>query len=388
MTRACAILAVYNEVDILREAVEKLIAQEIDVYLIDNMSSDGTADCVAHLVGSGLIDIEQVRFEENGREVYDWTALLRRKEAVSRLLDHDWFLHVDADEIHYAPWPGVSLREGIERVDAAGYNLINFKLFSFRLSADTLIDGDFESAMTLYSATERFNQRQVKAWKAHPAVNIAALGGHHIVVPDARVYPTRFIHKHYPVRSLEHGRRKILAERKARFSTAERQRGWHVQYDHLGDVDAKDVYWDAAELSAYVHADECLALLSESSAVLRGADRTQRRRRPRRWPLRQRLAGPHGRRRGGRGAWPATAGRGAPDRADAVAAGSAPDRRQRRRCGLAARAGRLIRAHALPGRRPAAVRAARAAALQLTRINRTRPPARWRSACGWPADRG
>lgn len=78
-------------------------------------------------------------------------------------MHHDWFLHVDADEVRYAPWPGLSLREGIGRVDAAGYNLINFKLFNFRLTEGTVIGSDFESSMPMYSGAERFNQRQVKA---------------------------------------------------------------------------------------------------------------------------------------------------------------------------------------------------------------------------------
>jgi hypothetical protein len=269
MQRACAIMAVYNEADIVREAVDKLIAQGVDVYLIDNASTDGTAERVADRVGRGLVDIETARFCENGREVYDWTALLKLKEALSRRLGYDWYLHVDADEIRYAPWPGVSLREGLDRVDAAGYNLVNFKLFNFRLTEATVVDpSDVESSMTLYSGTERYNQRQVKAWKADPAVDIAVLGGHHIQVPKPRVYPIRFIHKHYPVRSLAHGRRKILAERKARFSEAEKARGWHVQYDHLAEVDPKDVFWDPATLTPFDFERESHALFVESSQVL------------------------------------------------------------------------------------------------------------------------
>jgi hypothetical protein len=271
MTRSCALMAVYNEADVVREAVTKLIAQGVDVYLVDNASTDGTAGRVADLVGRGLVDIETVRFLEDGREVYDWTALLRQKEQLSRRLGYDWYLHVDADEIRHAPWPGVSLAEGIARVDAAGYQLINFKLFNFRLTEATVVGAEVESSMTLYSGSERFNQRQVKAWKSHPEADLASLGGHHVRWPGARVFPTRFIHKHYPVRSLEHGRRKILAERKARFSKAEKARGWHVQYDHLADIDPKDVYWDPALLTGFDFERESHALFVESSGVLAGA---------------------------------------------------------------------------------------------------------------------
>ncbi|HET7795683.1 MAG TPA: glycosyltransferase family 2 protein, partial [Rhizobacter sp.] len=134
MKTACALMAVYNEADVIREAVTKLIAHGVNVYIIDNASTDGTAEVVADLVGRGVVDIETARFYENGREVYDWTALLRMKEQLSRKLGHDWYLHVDADEIRYAPWPELTLREGLDRVDGAGYNLVNFKLYNFRLT--------------------------------------------------------------------------------------------------------------------------------------------------------------------------------------------------------------------------------------------------------------
>jgi hypothetical protein len=268
MISACAILAVYNEADIICEAVNKLISHGVDVYLIDNASTDGTAEQVNDLVGRGLVDIETVRFTENEREVYDWTALLKLKEQVSRRLGYDWYLHADADEVRYPPWPGLSLREGLDRVDKAGYNLVNFKLFNFRLTKETLINGDFETSMRMYTGSERFNQRQVKAWKSSPAVDIACLGGHQIRIPEASVFPTRFILKHYPVRSLEHGQRKILEERKNRFSLAERKRGWHVQYDHLQTVDPADVFWDSEQLVPFNLEHECLNLLAESNAVL------------------------------------------------------------------------------------------------------------------------
>lgn len=260
-------MAAYNEADIIREAISKLIEQGIDVYLIDNASTDGTANRVADLVGNGLIDIERAQYFENGREIYDWTSLLKLKEQVSRRLGYDWYLHVDADEIRYAPWPRCSLLEGVDRVDAAGYNLIDFKLFNFRLTEDAVVGSDFESIITLYTESESFNQRQVRAWKACPEVDIATLGGHQIIVPNARVFPTRFVLKHYPVRSLEHGRRKIITERKARFSQSERQRGWHMQYDHIEAADSRDIFLNSAALTPFDFERESLNLLVESDEV-------------------------------------------------------------------------------------------------------------------------
>jgi hypothetical protein len=267
MIKACAILATYNEADIIEESVHKLIAGGVDVFVIDNGSTDRTAELLAPLVGRGVVDIRTVKFHEDGREIYDWTSILRMKEALSRELAYDWYLHVDADEIRYAPWPHVSLQEGLDRVDSSGYNLVNFKLFNFRLTHDLPASGDYERDMPDYSAGEYFNQYQVKAWKAHPEIDIASFGGHIARRPDARIYPIRFIHKHYPVRSLEHGRRKILQERKQRFSQAEKQRGWHVQYDQMAEVSASDVFWAPDKLARFELHNECIGLLGEGAEV-------------------------------------------------------------------------------------------------------------------------
>jgi hypothetical protein len=265
--RACAILATYNEADIIGESVRKLIAGGVDVFVIDNGSTDRSVEILAPLVGRGVVDIRTVRFHEDGREIYDWTAILRLKETLSRELGFDWYLHVDADEIRYAPWPHLSLREGLDRVDRSGYNLVNFKLFNFRLTEDLAASDDFERDMPEYSAGEYFNQYQVKAWKAHREIDIAGFGGHIARRPDARIFPVRFIHKHYPVRSLAHGRRKILQERKQRFSQAEKQRGWHVQYDQVADVQPQDVFWSRDKLARFDLQSECLALLDEGVDV-------------------------------------------------------------------------------------------------------------------------
>ena len=267
MIKACAILATYNEADIIEESVKKLIAGGVEVFVIDNGSTDRTAEILAPLVGRGVVDIRTVKFHEDGREIYDWTSILRMKETLSKELGFDWFLHVDADEIRYSPWPHLTLCEGLDRVDRSGYNLVNFKLFNFRLTQDIAASGDYERDMPDYSAGEYFNQYQVKAWKAHPDIDIVGYGGHIARRPDAKIYPVRFIHKHYPVRSLEHGRRKILQERKQRFSSAEKQRGWHVQYDQMAEVSPQDVFWVPEKLARFDAQKECLDLLEEGADV-------------------------------------------------------------------------------------------------------------------------
>jgi hypothetical protein len=265
MKTACALLATFNEADIVLETVSKLISSGVEVYVIDNGSTDRTLEILGPLVGRGIVDIRTVKFFEGDREVYNWGALLKMKEDLSRELGFDWYLHVDADEIRYSPWPQLSLREGIDRVDQSGYNLINFKLFNFRLTEDLTSSVDYETDMQNYSAGEYFNQYQVKAWKAHHAVDISANGGHIARRPDGRLFPIRFIHKHFPIRSLDHGRRKILLERKLRFTQSERLRGWHVQYNDAEAVDAQEVFWSKNNLVRFDMQRECMSLLEEGA---------------------------------------------------------------------------------------------------------------------------
>lgn len=267
MKTACALMAVYNEEDIIVETVTKLIRDGVDVFILDNGSTDRSIELLAPFVGKGVVDIQSVRFQEGGREVFALLDILRLKQELSLRLGYDWYLQVDADEIRYSPWPEVSLREGLDRVDCSGYNLVNFKLYNFRLSHDLPASIDYERDMPNYSDGERFNQYQVKAWKAHPEIDILGNGGHIVRRPDPRIYPVRFIHKHYPVRSLEHGKRKILEERKQRFSQSEKQRGWHVQYDQLTHVKAEDIFWPLQKLASFDLRVECFALMQEGAAV-------------------------------------------------------------------------------------------------------------------------
>ena len=270
-TRVCAIMSAYNEADVIHESIQKLIQQEVDVYLLDNGSTDDTVEIANQFLNKGLIKVERCVFTENGKEVYDWTALLKRKEELSRQLDYDWFMHVDADEIRYSPWAHRNLREGIELVDQMGFNLINFRLFNFRLTHEKSADQSIEEAFTHYSAIEQFNRMQVKAWKKSSGIDLVSHAGHLALLPQPKIFPIRFIHKHYPVRSIEQGTRKIIKERLARYSTSDRRKGWHVQYDHMSvdrDQIRQELIWDTRELKQFDTHEITNELFMDASKLL------------------------------------------------------------------------------------------------------------------------
>src|SRR5262249_42534939 len=165
--RVVAILAAYNEADVIGQVVADLIAQGVDVYLLDDGSTDGTVAAVEPLVGRGVLRIEPLTSARaTPPESFDWERILRRKTDVAREIDADWFIHHDADEFRESPWRGVALRDAIQRVDAAGYNAIDFASLDFWPTHDRFRAGDdVRAAFTHYSERAPHDRVQVRAWK-------------------------------------------------------------------------------------------------------------------------------------------------------------------------------------------------------------------------------
>lgn len=236
--RVIALIAAYNEEDVIEQVVGDLIAQGVEVYLIDHASTDRTVEAVAAHLGRGLIKVERYP-EESGSEGEDiaqsawWEGILHRKEQLSRELDADWFIHQDADELRESPWDEVSLRDAISRVDDLGYNAIDFRLLDFVPTLEGFQRGDdLRKAFTHFREPADYNRIQVKCWKKLATkVDLASSGGHDVFFAERRVFPVRFLLRHYPIRSQEHGEKKVLRERLPRYSVSLRARGWHVQYN-------------------------------------------------------------------------------------------------------------------------------------------------------------
>jgi hypothetical protein len=240
--RALAIMPAFNEADVIFHAIGALVSEGVDVYLLDHESTDGTVEAAKPWLGRGLVRIErfpeEAGYPERNRTEMVWRDILRRVGEVSGEVPADWYLFVNADEFREAPWPGVTLADGLREVDALGFNAVNFELLNFRPTPqDAFVDGaDVRDHLRHYEPPQSYDVLQVKAWKAQPAVvDLVHHGGHDVLFADKRVFPVPFLLRHYPIRSAEHGRRKVLAERMARFAAEERAGGWHVQYDHYAD---------------------------------------------------------------------------------------------------------------------------------------------------------
>lgn len=232
---ATAFVTVFNEQDVLESVLDDLAAEGVQSYVLDNWSTDDSWDITRERLGDAVVGAE--RWPPDGPvEHFDLKASLTRIEDVSRELESDWFLKHDADEIRRAPWPDVTLAQGLWMAQSAGYNVVDFTVMNYQP-----VDNGFGREHPLWDYFDHFefgrksgHFRQLKAWRNFgQEITYARSGSHRVTFPGSRVHPYKFELHHYPIRSQEHGIRKVLAERQQRYLPAARARGWHTHYDGI-----------------------------------------------------------------------------------------------------------------------------------------------------------
>jgi hypothetical protein len=226
-------MAAYNEEDIIVQSIRKWTDQGIHVHILENWSTDASYELAKSLESTLPLTVE--RFPRQGPSRYfDWGAILARIEELSREIEADWFVRRGVDEVLMSPWPRLSYKDGLYLVDQAGFNCVDHTLIEFYPVDNGFEDGgDHESYFRHFSfGRDRADFLQIKAWKNYgrPIVSVPS-GGHTVSFEGSRVYPFKFLIKHYPVRSQQHGEKKVFRERKARWNPDERAKGWHVHYD-------------------------------------------------------------------------------------------------------------------------------------------------------------
>jgi glycosyltransferase involved in cell wall biosynthesis len=220
--RVIAVLATYNEASYLDACVSHLNANGVEVYLLDNESTDGTPDLARRYLGHGVIDIDT--FPRAGH--FALREQLRRKEELYATLKADWFMHVDADEIHVARPMEMTLAEAYAKVEAEGYNAVNFMEYTFipvREHPDHEPAHFRETMRWYYPFLPSFPHR-LNAWKKTDArAELEWSGGHVVRFPGLKMWPTSFVMRHYLFMSTEHARRKYEGKR---YAPDELRDGW------------------------------------------------------------------------------------------------------------------------------------------------------------------
>lgn len=228
--RIVAILASYNEGRFMRACLEHYLHHGVEVYLLDNESTDDTVDIAREYLDKNVIAIETI--PRGG--MYQWNKILLRKEAIADENKADWLMHADPDEIRIPPTSRETLAQAFERVDREGYNAINFMEFTFLpvRESDDHDNPDFQQTMRWYYSFAPRHPHRLNAWKRQPrrwpglkpfasellrnrrwgkpSVDLHSTGGHVVDFPGIKPYPVDFKLKHYIVLSLGHAIQKYV----------------------------------------------------------------------------------------------------------------------------------------------------------------------------------
>lgn len=237
------ILACYNEERFLQQCLEHYRDHGVEVYLLDNESTDSSRAIAEEFAEAPVIDIETLPRGEG----FDLSTQLKRKEQIAAKLEVDWIMHADPDEIRQPPPGFATLAEAIQHVDSLGYNAINFQEYTF-IPVKEAPDHDhprFRETMRWYYPFSPRHPHRLNLWKrsqnplmramsvlrrayrarAWPPLlpyDLSSSGGHCVRFAGIKPYPYDFIMKHYLVLSLAHAKAKYVEKT---FSRAELS--WH-----------------------------------------------------------------------------------------------------------------------------------------------------------------
>jgi hypothetical protein len=216
--RAVAILAVRCERPYLSNCLSHLIENGIDFAIVDNGSTDGSTELLRdarfapHLAG-----YQHVPFTG----VFAWEAILLAQQQLLCTIDADWVLLQAPDEVMHSNLPGETLASGIRRLDAQGYDVINFDEFVFLpIDHDYIPDHPGTQPLRHYY----FWQPSMRAWRK--ALNLSNIehGGHELCGADFRLSPETFVNRHYTFRDQTHAFEKYS---RRVYDAKELARGWH-----------------------------------------------------------------------------------------------------------------------------------------------------------------
>ncbi len=234
--RIIALIAVFNERRFIAGCLEHLFAEGVEAYVIDNGSTDETAEIARRYLGHGLVGMESLPRAEH----FSLPRVLARKQELAVTLDADWFIHHDTDEIRTAAEPGHTLAEAIAQADAAGFNAVNFLEFTFTPTIESP-DHDHpryrDTMRWYYPFLPQFPHR-LNAWKRQAGgVNLVAHAGHRVDFPGLRMHPESLHLEHYMFLSPDHAIEKFIETRK--YDPAMIEKGWHRWRSRLTPEDIR-----------------------------------------------------------------------------------------------------------------------------------------------------
>lgn len=220
---------VRNELDILPWTLAAMLNQGVDVYALDNWSTDGTWEWLMEQTYQWQDRLYVERFPDKPSKYFELDPILHRLEQLHAQRRPDWGLVFGADEILEAPG-GVPLATALRATSERGYTAADFMTACFQPVDDGWTPADDPAAYFRYWTLGHY-QINVRAWSAPNDAITFLQGGHDMAFKGRQLCPRRFVIRHYPFRTQAQAERKVFQERKPRYSPAEHAKGWHTHFD-------------------------------------------------------------------------------------------------------------------------------------------------------------
>lgn len=197
--KVLAITFVHNELEFISKAVRYYQNQGCLVYVIDNMSDDGTWEWLQEN------NISSSRCDTDGTFQLDW--LQREMVKVLHNLKPDWFIWFSPDLYHVFE---ESIYATIEKVDKDGYNQITSPCYCFRNTGE-VNNQDLYSEITILDMIDIFyyatrNDATHLISKYHKEIQI---GGDSIFIPNAKKVRMGMIFEYGACKSIAIQERKL-----------------------------------------------------------------------------------------------------------------------------------------------------------------------------------
>lgn len=221
--KVTAILAIRNEAAYLANCLRHLVRNSIDFVVIDNGSTDDSPEIYRRReFAANLVAVEELSYHG----VFSLAEQLRKKLQIAEILDTDWIIHLDADEIMHSYREGESLNAAFCRLDADNWNVVNFDEFVF-LPTETDYVADTTAhyqPLHHYYYFSPQTPRLMRAWRKTGSLSMVETGGHLLIGDGIRLAPEHFALRHYIVRNQEHAFTKYTTRA---FAAEELVLGWH-----------------------------------------------------------------------------------------------------------------------------------------------------------------
>ena len=216
LLRCAAVVACRNEAVLLKEHLPVWISEGLEIVVIDHSSTDDTRSVAEAHLGAGVLAVKRMPWLGH----FSLDQQLATKAEVIETLDHDWVIHIDADEWLHSTREGETLQEALSRLAAAGANAVNFEEFVF-------LPIDQKRSAEHYYFFAPAPLRLIRAWDRRCGFSNQGHGGHRLSSSNntsLHVAEESLVLRHRIVHNQRQARQKYLQRQ---FNPQELQRGWH-----------------------------------------------------------------------------------------------------------------------------------------------------------------